>query len=1093
MKKHLLGFILVLTVFTGLFSRTASAAASAAGTGAEGEKPYTRTIMMYDCGSNLEEDNGMASYNLRQILSAGFSKDDRVKFIIMTGGSTEWKLESKYLYDPETGEQPASIDPAYNQVWEAKGIDAGENPGKLVLLEKEGVNGVAVLTDPEEDREGESMSDPETLKSFINYCAGRYPAQKYDLILWDHGGGSVSGFGIDVNDQSDRANLMSCAEIADALSDNDVTKNGGRFDFINFDACLMGSVELTLAFADYMDYYIASPENVPGYGEEYSGWLDLLGEDPDMSAFEVGKKIVDDFIAFYDKPEGDGSISEGTLGVIDVKALMNSGFVETLDQLAGIMLREATQPGQDTDDYLFYDEFDSCRNSIQYGETDYYDLGTLITQMSYDFKELVPADIMEDGTVIDTNSYTETVDILAGILNDQDIVYARGTKGIRSGTQRYRDIYGHDDYGEAGTSGLYLYFPSLTKLGNFTLDEKKLKRVIETLPPSSRTDKRRDFLTKYFEAMVDYALISSVGRGVSEMLDSGTDRSRINYETFKEYMSKGRERVPYSEGAEDDPDWEGWDYFITPWGNRIIPLIMLRAGYEDKYNQPLDVVQAAEDKSKEWLDGVIRQQALENISRADTELERTEEEGGTGYRIRMENTGKRVVEDIRYTLTAYLPAVEEFVVENGYEDFVYDMDSVCEAEIGTVSGELLYETEEGEPVSGDSKADYVKWYLEPNGTWGLSPMEETWYAVRDADGYLHAADIQSEGDGSDEVWFYGYYTTKNGIKTTAALEFKGGDLTGVLLGSEDGNSFREIPVSEFTGEVEVMPMRREMFLLDITSVPLSKKTILLNKDTVGSIKVVRTDVGSMEDLRPDGADGDYSGLRRNIAIRDIYGYQIEYPLLHAGWNNYKGDWYYADKNGTLVKGWLTDNGNRYYTDPETGARQTGWKRIDGKKYYFMDSRCKGYTKAKEGAMQTGWKLISGKKYYFMDSRCKGYAKAKEGVVQTGFKLISGRRYYFMDSRCKGYTKAKEGILQTGWKNIGERRYYFMDSRLKGYKAAYEGVQQTGWKLIDGKKYYFMDERCAGYSTANAGSMATGLRTINGKRYYFYNNGVVRGE
>ena len=36
MKKHLMGFMLVLIVFTGLFSRTVSAVAAAAGAGKEG-------------------------------------------------------------------------------------------------------------------------------------------------------------------------------------------------------------------------------------------------------------------------------------------------------------------------------------------------------------------------------------------------------------------------------------------------------------------------------------------------------------------------------------------------------------------------------------------------------------------------------------------------------------------------------------------------------------------------------------------------------------------------------------------------------------------------------------------------------------------------------------------------------------------------------------------------------------------------------------------------------------------------------------------------------------------------------------------------
>ena len=1088
MKTRLLGFLLTLTMITGLFSQVVLAAepaepaasqtaASQAATNqpaAEqapvGEQPYVRTIMMYDIGSNLEEGGGMASYNLRQVLGANFSKDDRVKYIVMTGGSKAWHLESDYLYDPETGTQPGGIDPEYNQVWEAKGADAAENPGKLVLLEKEGLHGKKAMDEEDEDYVGEVMSKPQTLKDFINYCASNYPADKYDLILWDHGGGPLGGFGCDQNDGVDGQRTMRFDEILDAFSDNAVTKDGGKFDFINFDACLMGSAEMALAFSDYMDYYIVSPENVPEHGQDYSGWLNELGKEPEMDGFEVGKKILDDFIAFYDAPEGEESSTRGTMAVIDVNALMNKGFAETLDQLARVMIHQATEPDQDMGDYLYYDELDSYKNCIQYGKQDYYDLGTLAKQMSYDFKELAPADIIDDETVIDMNMYTETVDILSWILSNKDIIYARGTKSIHSAPLRYRDIYGRESFGEAGTSGLHIFFPNIVKSQELQSYVRQLDEVIEKLPPSSRTDKRREFLNHYKEALADYALIAKIGYGVSDMLDAGIDRSEINYDSFKNYMTSGDE------------------YALSDWNRKIVPLLMIRAGYGFIYSDEDE--QAAEDMAKDWLSGVIRQQALENVSRAETKLETAEEEGGTGYRVRMENTGKRVVENISYKLTAPLPAVKEFILENDYDEYGEDPDAVSETLIGSVSGELLYETAEGKPVSEGSKADYVAWYMEPSGTWGIPPMEQSWYAVKDADGYLHVANVQYD---DKDMWFYGFYTSVNGIETMAALNFdlESGDLTSVLMGTEDGYSYREIPVDEFVGEIEVMPMRKEQLFLDEIFLPLSKKPVLLNKDTVRSIKIVRTDPEAMEDIRPDDADEDYIGVQRSVVIRDIYGFDIEYPLFHEGWNRYKGDWYYADETGTPVKGWLDYKGSRYYMDPETGARQTGWKRIDGKRYFFMDERCKGYTAAKEGTMVTGWKRISDKRYYFMDDRCKGYKAADKGVMATGWKLVSGKKFYFMDSRMKGYKAPYEGVVQTGWRLVSGKKYYFMDNRMKGYKAAYEGVVQTGFRQISSKKYYFMDSRMTGYKTAYEGVMQTGWKRISGKKYYFDEKGVLK--
>lgn len=52
-----------------------------------------RTILMYVCGSDLETEAGLASFNLNQILGADFSADEDVKFIVMTGGSYQWMLD----------------------------------------------------------------------------------------------------------------------------------------------------------------------------------------------------------------------------------------------------------------------------------------------------------------------------------------------------------------------------------------------------------------------------------------------------------------------------------------------------------------------------------------------------------------------------------------------------------------------------------------------------------------------------------------------------------------------------------------------------------------------------------------------------------------------------------------------------------------------------------------------------------------------------------------------------------------------------------------------------------------------------------------
>ena len=284
-----------------------SAAENAAGEPKTGK----RTVMVYICGSNLESQAAMATHNIRQILKANFSKDEDVRVIIMTGGANRWRTKSNQLVFPDgvnTPDGKNGISSKYNQIWEARGADSPDgNAGKLVLLDGDGVTGAEGEAVAAKD---EIMSDPKVLKTFLNYGAKNYPAEKYDLILWDHGGGPTGGFGVDEHDL--KRSTMSFSGIVDALSDNAVVDRDGdgavdgKFDFVDFDACLMSSIELQLVLADYTDYYISSPETEPGFGQYYTGWMNMVGGNPDVDTFELGKKVVDDFIWFYEEGGGLG-------------------------------------------------------------------------------------------------------------------------------------------------------------------------------------------------------------------------------------------------------------------------------------------------------------------------------------------------------------------------------------------------------------------------------------------------------------------------------------------------------------------------------------------------------------------------------------------------------------------------------------------------------------------------------------------------------------------------------------------------------------------------------------------------------------------
>ena len=237
----------------------------------------TVTLMVYMCGTDLESKYGMATSDLSEMAGAKFG--DNVKIIVYTGGCKKWKQ--------------GGISNSTNQIYQ---VVSG---GLKKLVDNDG---------------SKVMTDPATLSAFIKWAAKNYPASRYELILWDHGGGSISGYGYDEKFASKGS--MNLAGINKAL------KAGGiQFDFIGFDACLMATAETALMLNNHADYMIASEETEPGIGWYYTNWLSQLGSNTSTPTLDLGKTIVDDFVA---KCNQQCTGQKTTLSVIDLAEFSNT-------------------------------------------------------------------------------------------------------------------------------------------------------------------------------------------------------------------------------------------------------------------------------------------------------------------------------------------------------------------------------------------------------------------------------------------------------------------------------------------------------------------------------------------------------------------------------------------------------------------------------------------------------------------------------------------------------------------------------------------------------------------------------------------------
>ncbi len=236
------------------------------------------TVMVYMCGTDLESKYGMASADMEEMRAASSDFGDNFNVIVYTGGCKKWKN---------------GVSSSVNQIYRIKG-------GKISALVS--------------DDGAKSMVEPSTLTSFIKYCTANFPANRRELILWDHGGGSVSGYGYD--EKISGKGSMNLAGINKALKNS-----GTTFDFIGFDACLMATAETALMLDDYADYLVASEETEPGIGWYYTNWLSKFAKNTSMKTLDIGKNIVDDFVSECGRK---CSGQKTTLSVIDLAEFSNT-------------------------------------------------------------------------------------------------------------------------------------------------------------------------------------------------------------------------------------------------------------------------------------------------------------------------------------------------------------------------------------------------------------------------------------------------------------------------------------------------------------------------------------------------------------------------------------------------------------------------------------------------------------------------------------------------------------------------------------------------------------------------------------------------
>ena len=237
----------------------------------QGNASDTYTLMLYMCASDLESECGFATEDLNEIMY-GYTAGN-LNVIVQTGGTAEWQNT----------------------------VVADDRCQRYRVTE----DGLELVDD---SLGMQNMADSATLTDFIQYCSSNYAADHYGLVLWDHGGGVVGGYGYDENFGGDS---MSLTEMSRALGDASV-----HLDMLGFDAYLMANFETCLMAAPYADYLIASEEPEPGCGWYYTDWIGKLSENCGIPPKRYGRQIIDDYIT---ESGWDSPSMYSTLGMFDLQ------------------------------------------------------------------------------------------------------------------------------------------------------------------------------------------------------------------------------------------------------------------------------------------------------------------------------------------------------------------------------------------------------------------------------------------------------------------------------------------------------------------------------------------------------------------------------------------------------------------------------------------------------------------------------------------------------------------------------------------------------------------------------------------------------
>jgi hypothetical protein len=204
---------------------------------------------------------------------------------------------------------------------------------------------------------GVDMGDWRELSSFVRWAQQRYPADRYALVVWNHGAGwrntraagEVALRSVSIDD--DTGNEIQTWQLPQALN------TSPRMDLLIFDASLMQMTEVAYEVREMAAYMVGSEESPPGEGYYYDSFLADLATSPTMTPRELATQIVNRTIEKYGSY---GNITQSAVDLSRVQTLAErlNGFGNMLMLHSASNQSAVVSARRNAESYLYRDNKD---------------------------------------------------------------------------------------------------------------------------------------------------------------------------------------------------------------------------------------------------------------------------------------------------------------------------------------------------------------------------------------------------------------------------------------------------------------------------------------------------------------------------------------------------------------------------------------------------------------------------------------------------------------------------------------------------------------------------------------------------------------